>query len=65
MEGYKSMTTRTKLLRFGAASLTARLTAWLAGGYVVQSEMPCLPPGRRYYEITVDGPAVHGQLYEI
>jgi len=56
---------------FGAAALLARdankpaYVRATARGYAVQSKIPCLPPGRRYYEITVDGPTVRGRLYEI
>ena len=55
---------------FGAAALLARNTnkpAYVhasARGYIVQSDVPCLPHGGRYYEITIDGPVMHGRLYE-
>jgi hypothetical protein len=34
------------------------------GGFQVTSERPVLPPGNRYYEITVVGDTIIGKLFE-
>lgn len=43
----------------------SRIVFATRAGYQIVAAVPLLPPGHRYWVVTVDGDTIHGKLYEV